>query len=56
MCNWVSDHLFVQGGLKHLYESWRTQLIKNMALVEAIIDFGEDEGIEDDIIDKGMRR
>ncbi|RUS15961.1 tRNA modification GTPase GTPBP3, mitochondrial-like protein [Endogone sp. FLAS-F59071] len=41
-----------EGGLKHLYESWRTQLIKNMALLEAIIDFGEDEGIEDGIIEK----
>nr|CAG8559990.1 1073_t:CDS:2 [Entrophospora candida] len=42
-----------QGGLKILYESWRKQLIKNMALVEAIIDFGEDENIEDDVFDQG---
>ncbi|CAJ0842038.1 10429_t:CDS:2 [Entrophospora sp. SA101] len=41
-----------QGGLKNLYESWRKQLIKNMALVEAIIDFGEDENIEDDVFDQ----
>ncbi|KAK5828755.1 hypothetical protein F5H01DRAFT_328826 [Linnemannia elongata] len=39
------------GGLKNLYETWRTQLIKSMALIEALIDFGEDENIEDDVYD-----
>ncbi|KAF9924709.1 tRNA modification GTPase gtpbp3, mitochondrial [Linnemannia zychae] len=39
------------GGLKNLYESWRTQLIQSMALIEALIDFGEDENIEDDVYD-----
>ncbi|KAG0304077.1 tRNA modification GTPase gtpbp3, mitochondrial [Dissophora globulifera] len=42
-----------EGGLKNLYDSWRTQLIKSMALIEALIDFGEDENIEDDVYDNG---
>ncbi|KAK9762807.1 mitochondrial splicing system protein [Basidiobolus ranarum] len=37
------------GALKGLYENWRSGMIKNLALVEAIIDFGEDENIEDGI-------
>ncbi|KAI8360048.1 tRNA modification GTPase TrmE [Mortierella sp. GBAus27b] len=40
------------GGLKNLYENWRAQLIQSMALIEALIDFGEDENIEDDVYDK----
>ncbi|KAF9115360.1 tRNA modification GTPase gtpbp3, mitochondrial [Mortierella sp. AM989] len=39
------------GGLKTLYDTWRTQLIQGMALIEALIDFGEDENIEDDVYD-----
>ncbi|KAF9122771.1 tRNA modification GTPase gtpbp3, mitochondrial [Mortierella sp. 14UC] len=39
------------GRLKNLYERWRTELIKSMALIEALIDFGEDENIEDDVYD-----
>ncbi|KAF9913915.1 tRNA modification GTPase gtpbp3, mitochondrial [Lobosporangium transversale] len=39
------------GGLKKLYDSWRTELIKSMGLIEALIDFGEDENIEDDVYD-----
>ncbi|CAI2182309.1 10699_t:CDS:2 [Funneliformis geosporum] len=42
----------VQGGLKILYENWRKQLINNMASIEAIIDFGEDENIEDGVFEK----
>lgn len=37
-----------------MYDTWRTQLIQSMALVEALIDFGEDENIEDDVYDNGM--
>ncbi|KAG0078949.1 tRNA modification GTPase gtpbp3, mitochondrial [Linnemannia elongata] len=44
------------GGLKNLYETWRTQLIKSMALIEALIDFGEDENIEDDVYDNAKRQ
>ncbi|KAG9072696.1 tRNA modification GTPase gtpbp3, mitochondrial [Linnemannia hyalina] len=44
------------GGLKNLYETWRTQLIKSMALIEALIDFGEDENIEDDVYDNDIKK
>jgi tRNA U34 5-carboxymethylaminomethyl modifying GTPase MnmE/TrmE len=36
-----------------LYDGWREDIIKCRALTEAIIDFGEDEGIEDDIYKDG---
>jgi tRNA U34 5-carboxymethylaminomethyl modifying GTPase MnmE/TrmE len=39
--------------LKALYDGWRADIIKCRALTEAIIDFGEDEGIEDEIYDDG---
>lgn len=42
-----------QGGLKTLYEAWRNEVIKCRALTEAIIDFGEDEGIESELYDDG---
>lgn len=32
-------------------EGWRKGLIKAMSLVEAVIDFGEDEGIEDGVLE-----
>lgn len=41
------------GSLRHQYESWRQQLIKCMALTEAVIDFGEDENIEDNVLVDG---
>ncbi|KAF9951628.1 mitochondrial splicing system protein [Modicella reniformis] len=44
------------GGLKSLYENWRAQLIQSMALIEALIDFGEDENIEDDVYDNAKRQ
>ncbi|KAG0004501.1 mitochondrial splicing system protein [Entomortierella chlamydospora] len=44
------------GGLRNLYDSWRTQLIQSMALIEALIDFGEDENIEDDVYDNAKRQ
>lgn len=42
------------GSLRHQYESWRQQLIKCMALTEAVIDFGEDENIEDHVLADGQ--
>ncbi|CAG8746208.1 4219_t:CDS:2, partial [Dentiscutata heterogama] len=41
-----------QGSLKNLYENWRKQLIENTALIEAVIDFSEDENIEDGIFEQ----
>jgi tRNA U34 5-carboxymethylaminomethyl modifying GTPase MnmE/TrmE len=46
--------ILIKGGLKTLYDGWRTDIIKCRALAEAIIDFGEDEGIEEEIYDDGL--
>ena len=35
--------------MKVLYDRWRKDVIQCLAMSEAIIDFGEDEGIEDEI-------
>jgi tRNA modification GTPase len=45
-----------KGGLKTLYEGWRNDLVKCCALTEAIIDFGEDEGIEFELYEDGIFR
>ncbi|CAG7817534.1 unnamed protein product [Allacma fusca] len=39
------------GSLGKLYESWRNDIAKCLADVEAFIDFGEDENIEDNILE-----
>jgi tRNA modification GTPase len=44
-----------QGSLRQQYDGWREQLIKCMALTEAVIDFGEDENIEDGVLNDGKR-
>ncbi|KAL7503220.1 hypothetical protein ACHAXN_001989 [Cyclotella atomus] len=36
------------GRLSRLYEGWRTDLIKGLAHAEAVIDFGDDEALDDD--------
>ncbi|CEP19801.1 hypothetical protein [Parasitella parasitica] len=41
-----------EGGLRKPYEHWREQIIKCMATTEAVIDFGEDESIEDGVMDQ----
>lgn len=35
------------------YEEMRTSIIEATSLVEALIDFGEDEAISDDVFDQG---
>ncbi|KAL1914998.1 uncharacterized protein VTP21DRAFT_7703 [Calcarisporiella thermophila] len=45
-----------EGSLKTLYEGWRRELIECMALVEAIIDFGEDENIEEGVFEQVSRK
>ncbi|KAI8370135.1 P-loop containing nucleoside triphosphate hydrolase protein [Choanephora cucurbitarum] len=40
-----------EGGLRIPYEQWRTQIIECMATTEAVIDFGEDENIEEGVMD-----
>ncbi|XP_061390465.1 tRNA modification GTPase GTPBP3, mitochondrial [Musca vetustissima] len=38
------------GSLSRLYDNWRKRLIRCAAHLEAYIDFGEDENIEEDIV------
>lgn len=38
------------GALSSVYHRWRSQLIKNVAHLEAFIDFSEDENIEDNVL------
>jgi tRNA modification GTPase TrmE len=38
------------GHLSKLFNTWRKRLIKNVAHIEAYIDFSEDENIEDDVL------
>ncbi|KAI7869140.1 tRNA modification GTPase TrmE [Spinellus fusiger] len=42
----------VEGGLRIPYEGWREKIIQCMATLEAVIDFGEDEQIEDNVLDQ----
>ncbi|KAG1053925.1 hypothetical protein G6F43_004031 [Rhizopus delemar] len=41
-----------EGGLRVPYENWRKEIIECMATTEAVIDFGEDENIEDGVLDE----
>jgi tRNA modification GTPase len=43
----------VQGDLGKLYNKWRDDMIKCIAYVEALIDFGEDDDIDPDIAAAG---
>ncbi|KAI9032599.1 tRNA modification GTPase TrmE [Phycomyces nitens] len=42
-----------EGGLRIPYDSWRKDIIRCMATTEAVIDFGEDEQIEEGVLDQG---
>ncbi|KAI8376163.1 uncharacterized protein BYT42DRAFT_498580 [Radiomyces spectabilis] len=41
-----------EGGLRIPYERWREQIIHSMAQTEAVIDFGEDEQIDEGVLDQ----
>ncbi|KAI8972276.1 tRNA modification GTPase GTPBP3, mitochondrial-like protein [Pilobolus umbonatus] len=41
-----------EGGLRKPSEQWREMILKCMATTEAIIDFGEDENIEEGLMDE----
>eukprot|EP00037_Helgoeca_nana_P022036 m.223984 g.223984 ORF g.223984 m.223984 type:complete len:569 (+) comp25865_c2_seq5:346-2052(+) len=47
---------YVSAETTALYDSWRDELLHIMAHVEAFIDFGEDEGIEDDVMQQALAR
>lgn len=40
------------GSLSNLYQNWRTLLLKNIAHLEAYIDFSEDQNIEDGVMEE----
>ena len=47
----------MEGGLRAKYENWRDALMKCLAHVEAVIDFGEDEDdCNDEVYDKAGER
>ena len=43
----------MDGRLSDLYEGWREELIKGLAHAEAVIDFGDDEDLDDDDLGVG---
>jgi tRNA modification GTPase len=43
----------LQGQVRATYEGMRASIIESMSLVEALIDFGEDEGISETVFDRG---
>ncbi|KAJ1670191.1 mitochondrial splicing system protein, partial [Spiromyces aspiralis] len=38
-----------EGGLRKMYDGWRNELVHLMAKIEAVIDFSEEENIEDNV-------
>ncbi|ORZ19318.1 hypothetical protein BCR42DRAFT_347768 [Absidia repens] len=44
-----------EGGLRHVFDHWREKIIHSMAITEAVIDFGEDENIEDGALDEVIK-
>lgn len=44
-----------QGATRARLEQLRTEIIQCLALVEALIDFGEGEDIEEGVYDQGLR-
>lgn len=41
----------IQGNISDIYDDWRQQMIRSIAHLEANIDFGEDELIDEQVID-----
>ena len=44
------------GSQRQQYESWRKTLLQSLANVEAVIDFGEDEGIAEEVAEQVLPR
>ncbi len=40
----------MEGALSSIYKEWRRLIIKCLANIEAYIDFGEDENVDDNIL------
>jgi tRNA U34 5-carboxymethylaminomethyl modifying GTPase MnmE/TrmE len=43
----------MEGTLSRVYKSWRENIMKSLANVEAYIDFSEEENVEDNVLDEG---
>ena len=50
---WCGSICCIQGDLGKLYENWSKALLHSVAHVEAVIDFGEDENIEEGVLPQG---
>jgi tRNA modification GTPase len=44
----------LDGKLSAIYDAWREQLIRGLAHAEAVIDFGDDERLDDDVFEEGF--
>ena len=44
------------GAQRQQYEAWRKTLLQCLANVEAVIDFGEDEGIAEEVAEQVLPR
>ncbi|SCV72643.1 BQ2448_4180 [Microbotryum intermedium] len=48
----LSSRTWFQGQTRKVYDAMRAQIIEATALVEALIDFGEDEGISEEVFEQ----
>ena len=47
---------YMSGQATKMYDQWRVEMYHCIAYIEAFIDFGEDEGIEDDAMAESLQR
>jgi len=50
----ISDILFFQGETRAAYDALRSKIIHCLAQVEALIDFGEGEDLEEGVYEQGI--
>jgi tRNA U34 5-carboxymethylaminomethyl modifying GTPase MnmE/TrmE len=43
-----------KGAVRNQFEGLRRDIINSLAMIEALIDFSESDGIDDDIYEKGV--
>jgi len=41
---------YISAEAEVLYDGWRLEILRIMAHIEAFIDFGDDEGIEEEVL------
>ncbi len=46
----------IDGGARVVYQGWKTRLVQCLAHIEAYIDFGDDENIEDGVLADANRQ